>query len=482
MMGTNEERQGQLDTRGAAVSETTSGRAPEAAALQAEAVALARDLLSIDTSNPPGRETAAAELLAGYLEGNGVACELVARDPERANVVARLGGRGGKRRRSLMLLGHTDVVPAEPGSWRHPPFGGVLDDDGYLWGRGALDMKNEVATRAVAMAALARSGERLDGDLVFVAVSDEEDGTNRVGMSWLVEARPDLATDYVLNEGAAERLVLADGRTVATLSVGEKAATAVRVTALGTPGHSSVPYDVVHAVPVLAELIGRLARFRPRRRLIPPTRALLQALLGDEAAGTEDDLDGAIERAAGLHPALPGLIKPLFSTTIAPTRLLGSEALNVLPARASVDCDCRLLPGTTLEELRAELTEALGDDLPYELEFLDPLVGGTISTLDSPLYAVCERFLATHDPGTILLPTLCAGFTDSDHARRSYGSVAYGFWPTRRTPHEVWSTTVHGHDERVHADDLGYATVFHIEACRALLGSGSAPQSPRRTD
>ena len=443
--------------------------APEAAALRDEAVELLRDLLRIDTSNPPGRETAAAELLVRYLEGNGVACELVARHSERANVVARLAGRDGGR--SLMLLGHTDVVPAEPGSWRHPPFGGWVDDQGYVWGRGALDMKNEVASRAVAMAALARSGEPLAGDVVFVAVSDEEDGTNQVGMSWLVEARPDLATDYVLNEGGAERLVLADGRTVTTLSVGEKAATSVRVTALGEPGHSSMPYDVEYAVPVLAELIGRLTRYRPRRRLVPATRALLRALLGAETELAQDDLDGAIEQAVALHPALRGIIAPLFSTTIAPTRLHGSDALNVLPARASVDCDCRVLPGTTVDELRAELVEALGADLPYELEFLDPLVGGSISTLDSPLFAACERVLARQDPGAILLPTICSGFTDSHYARTSYGAVAYGFWPIRRTPFEIWSTTIHGHDERVHADDLGYATLFHIEACRALLGA-----------
>lgn len=441
----------------------------EVAALQGEAVELLRDLLAVDTSNPPGRETAAAELLVRYLERNGIACELVSHDAERANVVARLSGRGGGQ--SLMLLGHTDVVPAEPALWRRTPFGGDLDDEGYVWGRGALDMKNEVATRAVAMAALARSPEPLDGDLVFVAVADEEDGTNDVGMSWLVQERPDLATGYVINEGAGERLELTDGRTVVTLNVGEKAATSVRVTALGEAGHSSMPYDVDYAVPILAELIARLTRFRPRRRLMPATRAMLGVLLGESDIG-EADLDEAVSRAAALHPALQGLIAPLFSTTIAPTRLRGSDALNVLPARASVDCDCRVLPGTTVDELRGELVQALGDDLRYELEFLDPLVGGSISPLDSPLHGICARFLDRHDPGAILLPTICTGFTDSHYARSSYGSVAYGFWPMRHTPFEIWGTTVHGHDERVHADDLGYATMFHIEACRELLSGG----------
>ncbi len=441
-----------------------------AADLRDEVVALLRELLAVDTSNPPGCETAAAEVLARYLERHGVQCELVARDPARANLVARLPGTQG--RPSLMMLGHTDVVPAESTLWRHPPFGGVVDDEGYVWGRGALDMKNEVATRAVAMAALSRSGERLEGDLVFVAVADEEDGTNELGMSWLVETRPDLAPTYVLNEGAGERLALNDGRTVVTLSVGEKAATCARVTALGDPGHSSDPYDTQYAVPILAELVSRLARYRPRRRLLPSTRRTLQALLGADSRRVDDDLDGAIEEAAELHPALRGLLAPLFSTTIAPTRLHGSDALNVLPARATVDCDCRVLPGTTLDELHEELVEALGNDLAYELAFIDPLVGGTISQLDSPLYEACTRFVETYDPGAIVLPMLCTGFTDSHYARASFRSTAYGFWPIRRTPYDVWSTTVHGHDERVHVDDLAYATLFHVEACRALLAGG----------
>jgi acetylornithine deacetylase/succinyl-diaminopimelate desuccinylase-like protein len=441
----------------------------EAVSLRDETVALLRELLTVDTSNPPGRETAASEVLARYLAANGVDCEFVARDPARANLVARLPGR--RQRPSLMLLGHTDVVPAVPGLWRHPPFAGVIDEEGYVWGRGALDMKNEVATRAVAMAALARSGEPLDGDLVFVAVADEEDGTDRVGMSWLVDARPDLATEYVINEGGGARLRLSDGRTVVTVSIGEKAATSVRVTALGTPGHASRPYDTDYAVPILAELIARLSRFRPRRRLLPATQEMLRALLGDSGVGDDADLGVAIEQASALHPALRGHLAPLFSTTVAMTRLRGSDALNVLPARASVDCDCRVLPGTTVEELREELVDALGTDLPYELEFLDPLVGGSISSLDSPLYAACERFVARYDPDTILLPTVSTGFTDSHYARASFGAVAYGFWPLRRTPDEVRSQTVHGHDERVHVDDLGYAALFHLHACRALLSA-----------
>jgi acetylornithine deacetylase/succinyl-diaminopimelate desuccinylase-like protein len=189
--------------------------------LRDETTALLRELIRVDTSNPPGRETPAALVLKEYLERSGVECELVARTPERANLIARIPGTGAGP--SLALLGHTDVVPADPAGWTHPPFAGHLDDDGYVWGRGAVDMKNETASRAVALATLARDGFTPNGDLLFIAEADEEDGAEEVGLSWLVRERPDIATDYVLNEGASERLRLADGRTVVTINVGEKA-------------------------------------------------------------------------------------------------------------------------------------------------------------------------------------------------------------------------------------------------------------------
>ena len=187
-------------------------------ALQAEAVALLRELLRVDTSNPPGNETAAAELLRDYLVRHGIECELVARVPGRANLVARIRGSGGGP--SLALTGHTDVVPADAQDWQRPPFGGELDGDGYVWGRGAVDMKSHTATNAVALATLAREGFRPRGDLVLIAQADEEDGSEAVGMQWLVEARPDLRVDYAVDEGGGDRIALADGerRRVASAS------------------------------------------------------------------------------------------------------------------------------------------------------------------------------------------------------------------------------------------------------------------------
>ena len=140
-------------------------------------------------------------------------------------------------------------------------------------------------------------------------------------------------------------------------------------------------------------------------------------------------MDGAIARASALHPAFPDLLPPLFGATIAPTRLRGSSARNVMPGRASVECDCRVLPGMTEDDLRGELTAALGTDLPYELEFLEEPTGGTIAPIDTPLFETCRRFVEAQDPGAILLPTISTGFTDSHFMRETFGTVAYGFWP-----------------------------------------------------
>jgi acetylornithine deacetylase/succinyl-diaminopimelate desuccinylase-like protein len=432
--------------------------------LAQESVALLRDLIRVDTSNPPGNETAAAELLRDYLVGHGVECELVARVPGRANLVARLRGSGGGP--SLALTGHTDVVPADARDWRRPPFAAEIDGDGYLWGRGALDMKSHTATNAVALATLAREGFRPRGDLVLIAQADEEDGSQAVGMPWLVEARPDLRVDYAIDEGGGERIPLADGAVAVTVGVGEKACLPVLVTALGEAGHASTPHLAANAVPRLATLIGRIAAHRPERTVLPVVQRFLE-LLGADPDG---DLDAAIAHVARRAPTLADELPSLLSMTFAPTRLEGSAARNVLPARATVDVDCRLLPGQSRTDLERELRGALGDDIPYELTYPEPLVGGTVAPSDTPLYEACESFLAANDPGAMLLPAISTGFVDSYFMRSAWGTVCLGFWPTRTTPVELMQATVHNRDERIHVDDLAYATRFLLHAARAVVG------------
>jgi acetylornithine deacetylase/succinyl-diaminopimelate desuccinylase-like protein len=239
-----------------------------------DAVELLRELIRVDTTNPPGNEAAAAELLRGYLEAAGVECRLYARVPERANLVARIPGTGGGP--SLALLCHTDVVPADPAQWQHPPFGGDLVD-GEIWGRGALDMKGQVAAAAAAVAGLAREGWRGKGDLVLIAAADEEVGTG-FGLEWLCAEHPDaVSVDYAVNEGGGDRVSLG-GRTLYLCATAEKLSSPVALKVTGRSGHASMPGIADNALVKAARYIDRLAAFAPAPRLMPETEGFLAAL------------------------------------------------------------------------------------------------------------------------------------------------------------------------------------------------------------
>ncbi len=433
------------------------------AALHAEVIELAQDLIRVDTTN--GNETAAAAVLRERLAGAGVEAELVARDPARANLVARLPGTGDGP--TLAFVGHLDVVPADARDWTHPPFGGTVDDDGFLYGRGAVDMKNEVAIRTVAMAALAREGFRPRGDLLLLMVADEEDGAAEVGMEWLVGARPDLRADFALNEGGGARYGLADGRSVTEISVGEKGTCPVLVEALGEAGHASTPSVGRNAVPLLGELLTRIGTGMPTPEPHPVVEALLDVLLGPDRP---DDLVAAVDQARRLSPLLEHTLPAVCGTTMAPTLLTGSAARNVLPARAGVTLDCRILPGTTDSQVEQAVRSRLGDDVPYALSSPEPMIPGSHSAPAGPLWDACRDWMAADAPDTQLLPTLCTGFTDSVYLREAFGTVAYGFSPMRSTPAGVLESGVHNKDERVHVDDLLLGVRFHLDVARRLLG------------
>jgi acetylornithine deacetylase/succinyl-diaminopimelate desuccinylase-like protein len=437
--------------------------------LHDEVIEVARDLIRLDTTNARepglGNETLCAAYLQDYLERHGVEAELVARQPDRANIVARIPGTEPAAE-SLALVGHTDVVPCDPRDWTHPPFEGVVDDDGWLWGRGAVDMKNEVAARAVAMAELARSGFRPVGDLWFVAVADEEDGFADVGMRWLLEERTDVRPTHSVNEGGGERLVLADGRQMVGYSVGEKGTLPVRVTAVGEAGHASVPTLGRNAVPLLARLVPRLGDGLPDPSPAPEAVAMLRALLGRD----EPDLDKALAEADRMYGGLGNTIRSLMGSTMAPTMLEGSSKRNVMPARATVEVDIRTLPGATPADVETRVRSLLGDDVPYELEWPEEMVAASSSPVDGVVPAAIAAFLRDEgDPGT-LLPTLCSGFTDSNYLRAAGGTHAYGFSPFRATPNEVLEAGYHNANERVHVDDLLLSTRFHLDLARRMLG------------
>jgi acetylornithine deacetylase/succinyl-diaminopimelate desuccinylase-like protein len=429
--------------------------------LRGEVIGLARDLIRIDTSNPPGRETPAAELLAAYLDAAGIESELIGPDPERLNLVARVRGRGDGP--SLAFVAHTDVVPAPPAGWTVPPFEGRIEG-GRLIGRGATDMKDELAARAVALAALARSGRAPAGDVLLIAQSDEERNTADVGMSWLVRERPDLDFDFSLDEGGGVLLELADGRRVVTVSVGEKLVTALRLRFAGRAGHASVPARAVSPLAAAAKATERLLAAQAPASIVPTVARALETL------GAPGDAGAAVAWAAAQHPILGDLVAAMTRLTVTPTGLRTYEPANVIPPFADVICDCRALPGQSEADVRDHLDRALGD-LPYELELLEPLVGGTESPIDTPLYRVLEDYLADRLPGALLLPVINAGFTDSHWIRSTRDTVAYGFAPVFFTDAAAYSDASHADDEAVEVADLVEMTEFHLRAATALGGA-----------
>src|SRR4051794_18260357 len=407
--------------------------------LHEEVVELTRHLVRLDTQNAtghhPGNETQVARHLADYLGDAGIETELVAREPHRANLVARVPGTESGAA-SLAFVGHTDVVPVDVRDWSHPPFEGVVDDAGYLVGRGVLDMKGELAARAVAVKELVRSGWRPRGDLWLLAVPDEEDGMADVGMRWLLEARPDIRPDLSINEGGGEVFDLTDGRRLASVGVGEKGTYPARVTALGQAGHGSTPTVGDNAVPHLGEVLARLGAGLPAPERHPLVDAMLEVLLGP-SYDPASDLPSALAAAGALHPELEHYLPALAGTTLAPTRVGASDKRNVMPSRAWVELDCRILPGTSEADVEAAVRARLGSGIAYELSWPEPLIAGSASPPDGPVVDAVRSFLAAEGVEADVLPSLGTGFTDSVYLRAASGTAAYGYSPYLTTPLDV---------------------------------------------
>ena len=430
-----------------------------AVSLRAEAVDLLQRLIRIDTVNPPGNETAAAELLGEYLEESGVECELYARVPERANLVARIPGSGGGPR--LALLSHTDTVLADPVEWQIDPWSGELKDD-HVWGRGALDMKGQVAASAVAIASLAREGFRPNGDLIFIAAADEEVGEG-FGLQWLVEEHPEaVRAEYALNEGAGDRVEMAD-HVFYVCAAAEKMSAPFRLRILGRSGHASMPGIADNALVKAADVIRRIAEYKPERRYGPETEALMRALTGGELPPVEE----AVDVARAIHPLAAAVLEPLLSLTMAPTMIAASRKRNVIPAVCELTVDRRLQPGQTVEEAEAVLRSLMPEGVDYEYE-LTEAQGGTRSPLDTPLWDAVDAFVQELEAGARTVPLCVPGFTDSHWLRAAFGTVAYGFFPIRAMDPEVATMLVHSADERVHVDDLELGVEFLRHAAHSI--------------
>ena len=430
--------------------------------LQAETTEVLQRLVRFNTVNPPGNERAAIEYLAALLEQSGFEVELLAAEEARPNLVADL--RGDTDGPTLCYLGHVDTVLADPADWTHEPWSGDLAD-GYLWGRGALDMKSQVAAEAVAGAALAHQGWRPGhGHLKLVFVADEETGGD-VGAHWLTEQHPErVRCEMLINEGGGGRLELDGGRHYG-VCCGEKGIFRFVLTARGTAGHASLPRTGDNALLKLGPVLDRLRDVPASFELTEAPRALLEGIGEDPA-----DPAGALERIADRDPALLVLLEPMLGVTLTPTMIAASEKINVIPARARLKVDCRVPPGLGEEVVRRRIDEVLGaDGDELELEFTEMVVGNSSPT-DTPLMAAIDRWVRSTDDGADTVPLLLPGFSDSRWFRDAFPEcVAYGFFPHRHMTLREAAPLIHSADERIDVRDLGVAARCYADLARELL-------------
>ena len=434
-------------------------------ALERESTDLLRELVRFNTVNPPGNERPAIEFLATYLRDAGFHTELLAADDDRPNLVADLGTPDSDDP-TLCYLGHVDTVLADPSEWSHDPWSGDVDG-GYLWGRGALDMKSQVAAEAVAAARLARGGWRpKHGCLKLVFVSDEETGGD-VGAHWLTDTHPDrVRCDMLLNEGGGDVFEFG-GRRRYGVCCAEKGIFRFKLTARGAAGHASLPRTGDNALLKLGPVLERLAAAEPTFDLTEAPAALLRGLGTDPG-----DPAGALARVAAAEPALLTLFEPMLGVTLTPTMAHASDKVNVIPSRAWLKIDCRVPPGLGEDAARRRIGAVLGDDVEttYEIEFTEKVTGNA-SPVSSPLMDAIDRWVKQADPGAETVPLILPGFSDSRWFREQFPDcVAYGFFPQRHMTLLETGPLVHNADERIDVRDLGFAAACYRDLARELLG------------
>jgi acetylornithine deacetylase/succinyl-diaminopimelate desuccinylase-like protein len=407
------------------------------------------DVLRIDTQNPPGGETAAANALARKLEAAGIESEVFESAPGRGNLYARLPGTGAGR--PIILLAHLDVVPADGRGWRLPPFAGVREH-GYVYGRGALDAKGIAAIELMTVVTVARSRQPLDRDVILLATADEEAG-GKAGAGWIVKHRTELLAnaEYLLTEGDHIH-VRAGGRKVVQVAVAEKTPCWVKLTAHGDAGHAAVPPPQT-AVTRLVRALDKLRRYRTAVKLVRPVEAYFAALAPlekDPLRGKLADLGESLQDPIFFaeftrNPRQNALIR----NTITPTVLQGSTKTNVIPEQATAELDCRLLPGERPADFIVLLREVIADDnVRVESVLSFP---ASSSDADSGFMNAVRKLAAAEFPGSPVVPSVIPGFTDS-HYFRDHGIDSYGFVPF--VLGEDDEKTVHGVNERVSIENL----------------------------
>jgi acetylornithine deacetylase/succinyl-diaminopimelate desuccinylase-like protein len=431
--------------------------------LEAQSTEVLQRLVRFNTVNPPGNERPALEYLATYLSDAGFEVELLGSSHERTNLIGSLrGGAGGP---TLGFLGHVDTVLADPSDWTRDPWSGDVED-GFLWGRGAIDMKSQVAAEAAAAAALARDGWRpTRGELKLIFVCDEETG-GALGAKWLTEQHPArVRCDLLLNEGGGEVFEYG-GRRRYGVCCGEKGIFRFMLTARGAAGHASLPRMGENALLKLVPAVARLGASGIKYELTEAPAQFLRALGEDP-----DDPATALAHIGEANPSLVPLVEPMLGVTISPTMVHASDKINVIPSRAYVKADCRVPPGLGREFAEQQVLDALGGKLDgFELEFTEMEMGND-SPARTALMDAISAWVSANDPGASTVPVILPGASDSRFFREAFPEcVTYGFFPQRHMTLLEVGPLVHGADERIDVRDLGFATQFYFDLARDLLG------------
>jgi acetylornithine deacetylase/succinyl-diaminopimelate desuccinylase-like protein len=421
-------------------------------------VELLQQLIRFDTTNPPGNEAGCIEYLRGLLEEAGCEVELYAKDPARPNLVSRLRGSGS--RTPLLLQGHVDVVTTSGQDWTRPPFGGELVD-GYVWGRGALDMKGGVAMMVSAFLRAAQEQTQLPGDVILTALADEENGGD-FGAKFLVEDHPHLfeGVQWSLGEFGGFTLELG-GRRLYPIQVAEKQICWLKARVPGRAGHGAM-VQRGGTMSRLGKFLRDLDRKRTPVHVTPPARAMIEGI-ADAVARPQRDLLLALLKPRLTDRVLPLLgersktMEPLLRNTVNATIVRAGEKVNVVPAFVDVELDARALPGFGPDDVLAEVQAVVGDDVELELVRYDP--GPPEPRLDQ--FEALAGIIRELEPGAVPVPLLQAGVTDARFFAR-LGIQNYGFLPLKLPGDFRFTTLIHAPDERVPAEaiEFGAEAVF----------------------
>jgi acetylornithine deacetylase/succinyl-diaminopimelate desuccinylase-like protein len=429
---------------------------------------LIRNACVNDGTPESGDESRSVDVLAQYLGDTGLDLERYAARPGRESLVARIEG-SDPTAPTLLLMGHTDVVPVNPDGWRRDPFGGEVVD-GDVWGRGAVDMLNLTATMAVAFRALARSGFRPRGTLVYLAVADEENlGT--WGAEYLLDRQRDAVNaDYVITEAGGFQMPTGRGPRLPVI-VGEKGSYWCRITVRGTPGHASQPFRTDNALVTAAEIVRRLAEYRPPTMIHDTWRQFIEGVdFGAEWNTRLLDEETLHDFCEELPIGLARQAHACTHTTFAPTVMSGGTKTNVIPDHVDIEVDIRTLPGQSGADVQRMLDDALGDLAQHVSVTPFDENDSTASPIETPLWDSMGRVSSQLVEGSALVPFLTVGATDARFFRRS-GSVAYGFGLfSRKLSFDDYASMFHGNDERVDTDSLVLSTRLWNLLARDLLG------------